>query len=40
MYSIERYLKTLKGYVENRAKLERSMEKIYAIEEIIGFCTK
>jgi hypothetical protein len=40
MYPIERYLKTLNGYVGNRAKPEGTMAKIYAIEETVGFCTK
>ncbi len=40
MYSIERHLKTLKGYVGNRVKLEGSMAKICAIEEVVRFCTK
>jgi hypothetical protein len=38
MYPIERYLKTLKGYVGKRAKLEGSMAKRYTIEETVGFC--
>jgi hypothetical protein len=38
IYFIERYLKTLKGYVGNRAKLEGSMVKGFAIEEVVGFC--
>ncbi len=40
MYSIEGYLKTLKGYVGNRAKPEGSMAKVYAIKEVVRFCTK
>ncbi len=40
MYPIEKYLKTLKGYVGNRTKLEGSMVKRYTIEEIVGFCTE
>jgi hypothetical protein len=37
MYPIERYLKTLNGYVGNRAKPEGGMAKRYAIEEAVGF---
>jgi hypothetical protein len=40
MYPIERYLKTLNGYVGNRAKPKGSMAKKYAIEEMVGFCIK
>lgn len=40
MYPIERYLKTLNGYVENIAKPKGSMAKRYAIEEVVGFCIK
>jgi hypothetical protein len=40
MYPIERYLKTLKGYVRNKARLEGSMAKGYALEEALGFWTK
>ncbi len=40
MYPIERYLKTLNGYVGNRAKPERIITKRYAIEEMVGFCIK
>jgi hypothetical protein len=38
MYLIECYLKTLKGFVRSRARLEGSMEKGYALEEALGFC--
>jgi hypothetical protein len=37
MYPIERYLKTLKGYVQNKARLEGSMAKGYALEEALEF---
>jgi hypothetical protein len=40
IYPIEKYLKTLNGYVGNRTKLEGSMAKRYAIEEMVGFCIK
>jgi len=40
MYPIERYLKTLKGYVGNRAKPKGSMVKRYIIEEAVGFYNK
>ena len=39
MYPMERYLKTLKGYVRNRARPEASMAEGYAIDEALGFCT-
>ena len=39
MYPIERYLKTLKAYVRNRAKPEGSMAEDYAIVEALRFCT-
>jgi hypothetical protein len=31
---------TLKGYMKNKARPERSMTEGYAIEEAFGFCTK
>ena len=37
MYSIERYLKTLKGYVRNRVRPKASMAEGYAIDEALGF---
>jgi hypothetical protein len=40
MYPIERYLKTLKGFVKNKARPKSSMEEGYALEEALGFCTK
>ena len=40
MYPMERYLKTLKGYVRNRARPEASMAEGYAIDEALGFCTE
>jgi hypothetical protein len=40
MYPMERYLKTLKGYVRNRARPEASMAEGYAIDEAFGFCTE
>ena len=40
MYPIERYLKTLKGYVRNRSRPEGCMAKGYAIVEALGFCTE
>ena len=40
MYPVERYLKTLKGYVRQRAQPEGSMARGYSMEEAIGFCTK
>jgi hypothetical protein len=40
MYPMERYLKTLKGYVRNRNRPEASMAEGYAIDEALGFCTE
>jgi hypothetical protein len=31
-------MKTLKGYVRNKARLEGSMVEGYTIEEVLGFC--
>lgn len=39
MYSIERHLKILKDYVQNRARPKGSMAEGYAIYEAFGFCT-
>lgn len=38
MYPIERYLKTLKGYVRNHAWPEGSMAEGYAMVEALVFC--
>ena len=40
MYPMEKYLKILKGYVRNCARLEASMTKGYVIDEALGFCTE
>jgi hypothetical protein len=40
MYHMERYLKTLKGYVRNRNRPEASMAEGYAIDDALGFCTE
>jgi hypothetical protein len=40
MYPMEHYMKTLKGYMKNKVRPERSMTEGYAIEEAFGFCTK
>jgi hypothetical protein len=40
MYPIERYMKTLKGYVRNMARPEASMAEGYVKEECIGFVTE
>jgi hypothetical protein len=39
MYPIEWYLKTLKGFVKNKARSKGSMVEGYALEEALGFCT-
>jgi hypothetical protein len=40
MYPVERYMKTLKGYVWNMARLEASMAEGYVKDECIGFVTE
>ena len=40
MYTMEWNLKTLKGYVRNRARPEASMAVGYVIDEAFGFCTE
>ena len=40
MYPIEKYLKTLKGYIRNRNRPEASMAEEYAIDAAFGFCTE
>jgi hypothetical protein len=40
MYPIERYMKTLKGYVRNMARLEECMAEVYLKDECIGFVTE
>jgi hypothetical protein len=40
MYPIERYLKTLKGYVCQRAQPEGSIAWGYNIDKTLGFCTE
>jgi hypothetical protein len=37
MYLVEHYMKTLKGYVRNKARPKGSMAKGYAIEEALRF---
>lgn len=40
MYPVERYLKTLKDYVRQRAQPEGLMPRGYVMEEALGFCTE
>jgi hypothetical protein len=40
MYPIERYMKTLKGYVWNMARPEACMAEGYLKDECIGFVTE
>ena len=40
MYPMERYLKTVKGYVRNHARPEASMAERYAIDEVLDFYTE
>ena len=39
MYPMERYLKTLNGYVQSRANPEANIAQGYVIDEVFGFCT-
>jgi hypothetical protein len=39
MYPIERYLRTLKGYVRNKAHPEGSIAEGYILEECMTFCS-
>jgi hypothetical protein len=38
MYPVERYLRTLKGYVRNKAHPEGSIAEGYISEECLTFC--
>ena len=40
MYPMERYMKTLKGYVRLRSNLESSMAQGYIMDEAMEFCTE
>ena len=40
MYPIERYLRTLKGYVRNKAQPEGSIAEGYILEEWMTFCSR
>jgi hypothetical protein len=40
MYPVERYMKTLKGYVRNMARPEASMAEGYLKDECLGFVTE
>jgi hypothetical protein len=40
IYHVERYMKTLKSYVRNMARLEASMAEMYVKDECIGFITE
>ena len=40
MYPVERYLRTLKGYVRNKACPEGSIAKGYISEECLTFCSR
>jgi hypothetical protein len=40
MYLIARYLKTLNGYLQNKARHEGSVAEGYALEEVLEFCTE
>ena len=40
MYSVERYLKVLKGYSKDQYQLEASIVEKYVVEESIQFCSQ
>jgi hypothetical protein len=40
MYPVERYLRTLKGYVRNKAHPEGSIAEGYISEECLTFCAR
>ena len=40
MYPVERYLRTVKGYVRNKVHLEGSIAKGYIVEECLTFCSR
>ena len=40
MYPIERYLRTLNGYVQNKARPEGSIAEGYLSEECMTFCSR
>ena len=40
MYPVERYLRTAKGYVRNKAHPEGSIAKGYIVEECLTFCSR
>jgi hypothetical protein len=40
MYPVERYLRTVKGYVRNKAHPEGSIAEGYISEECLTFCTR
>ncbi len=40
MYPVERYLRTLKGYVRNKACPEGSIAEVYISEECLTFCVR
>jgi hypothetical protein len=40
MYPVERYLRTVKGYVRNKAHPEGSIAEGYILEECLTFCSR
>jgi hypothetical protein len=40
MYPVERYLRTIKGYVRNKAHLEGSIAEAYIAEVCLTFCSR
>ena len=40
MYTVERYMKVLKGYTKNQCQPEASIVERYVAEEAIEFCSQ
>jgi hypothetical protein len=40
IYPVERYLRTVKGYVRNKAQPEESIAEAYIAEECLTFCSR
>jgi hypothetical protein len=38
MFFVERFLKTLKGFMHQQAKLEGSMAEGFLVQEAMGWC--
>jgi hypothetical protein len=40
MYSMERYMKSVKDYIRTKARPEGNMAEVYVMEDTLGFCTE